>query len=170
MFYVTKTKECREKNKRHLSFPPPWEPWTPFSSLGTLDFLSTCLGTDSLSIKLKNFFPIKFSSVQLLSHVRLLAIPWTAAHQASLSVTNCWSLLKLMSIKMVMPSNHLLLCRPFLLLPSIFPSIRVFFNESALRIRWPKYWISIVAILVCMPTNSVRGLPFLCTLSSNYCL
>ena len=81
----------------------------------------------------------KFSSVQLLSHVQLLATPWTTAHQASLSITNSWSLLKLMSIKLVMLSNHLIFCCP-LLLPSIFPSIRVFSNESALRIRWPKYW------------------------------
>ena len=75
-----------------------------------------------------------------LSHVRLFATPWTAAHQASLSITNSWSLPKLMSIKSVMPSNHLIICRPLLLLPSIFPSIRVFANESAFRIRWPKYW------------------------------
>ena len=68
------------------------------------------------------------------------AIPWTAAHQASLSITNSQNLLKLMSIESVMPSNHLILCRPLLLLPSIFPSIRVFSNESALYIRWPKYW------------------------------
>ena len=68
------------------------------------------------------------------------AIPWTAAHQASLSIINSQSLLKLMSIKSVMPSNHLILCRPFLLLPSIFPSVRVFSNESVLCIRWPKYW------------------------------
>ena len=83
---------------------------------------------------------IQFSSVQLLNHVQLFAIPWTAAHQASLSITNSRSLLKLMSIKSVMPSNHLILCCPLLLMPSIFPSIRVFSNESALRIRWPKYW------------------------------
>ena len=82
----------------------------------------------------------RFSSFQLLSHVRLFATPWTAACQGSLSVTNTQSLLKLMSIKSVMPSNHLILCRPLLLLPSIFPSIRVFSNESVLRIRWPKYW------------------------------
>ena len=82
----------------------------------------------------------EFSSVQSLSHVRLFATPWTAAHQASLSITNSWSLLKLMSIKLMMPSNHLILCHPLLLLPSIFPTIRVFSNESALRIRWPKYW------------------------------
>ena len=81
-----------------------------------------------------------FSSVQLLSRVRLSATPWTAAHQASLSITNSQSLPKPMSIDLVMPSNHLILCHPLLLLPSIFPSIRVFSNESALRIRWPKYW------------------------------
>ena len=80
------------------------------------------------------------SSVQLLSHVRLFATPWTAACQASLSITNCWSPPKPMSIESVMPSNHLILCHSLLLLPSIFPSIRVFSNESALRIRWPKYW------------------------------
>ena len=84
-------------------------------------------------------FPVQFSSVQSLSHVQLFATPWTAARQASLSITNSWSLLKLMSITPVMPSN-LILCRPLLLLPSIFPSIRLFSNESALRIRWPKYW------------------------------
>ena len=81
-----------------------------------------------------------FSSVQSLSHVWLFAIPWTAAHQASLSITNSQRLPKLMSIESVMPSNHLILCRHLLLLPSIFPSIRVFSNESALYIKWPKYW------------------------------
>ena len=81
-----------------------------------------------------------FSSVQLLSHVQLFATPWTAAHQAFLSITNSWSLLKLTSIESVMPSNHLILCHPLLLLPSIFPSIRLFSNESALHIRWPRYW------------------------------
>ena len=78
--------------------------------------------------------------VQLLSHVWLFETPWTTAHQASLSFTISWSLLKLMSIELVMPSNHLILCRPLLLPPSIFPSIRVFSNESVLRIRWPKNW------------------------------
>ena len=81
---------------------------------------------------------VQFSSVQLLSRVQLLATPWTAEHQAS--ITNSRSLLKLMSIELVMPSNHLILCHPLLLPPSIFPSIRVFSNESVLRIRWPKYW------------------------------
>ena len=82
----------------------------------------------------------QFSSVQSLSTVWLFATPWTAAFQASLSITNSWSLLKLMSIKSVMPSNHLILCHPLLLLPSIFPSIRVFSSDSVLHIRWPKYW------------------------------
>ncbi|CAM9440310.1 unnamed protein product [Rangifer tarandus platyrhynchus] len=81
-----------------------------------------------------------FRSVQSLSHVRLFATPWTTAHQASQSITNSRSLLQLMPIESVMPSNHLILCHPLLLLPSIFPSITVFSNESALRIRWPKYW------------------------------
>ena len=80
------------------------------------------------------------SSVQLLSHVGLFATPWTAAPQASLSITNSWSPPKPMSIESVMPSNHLILCRPLLLLHSIFPSIKVFWNESVLRNRWPKYW------------------------------
>ena len=80
------------------------------------------------------------SSVQLLSRVQLFVNPWTAACQAFLSITNSQSLPKFMSIKSVMPSNHLILCRPLLLLPSIFPSIRVFSKESVLHIRWPKYW------------------------------
>ena len=79
-------------------------------------------------------------AVQSLNSVQLFATPWTAACQASLSFTNSWSLLKLMSIKSMMPANHLILCHPLLFLPSIFPSIRVFSNESALCIRWPKYW------------------------------
>ena len=83
---------------------------------------------------------MKFSSVQLLSRVWLLVTPWIAARQASLSITNSRSSPKLMSIESVMPSSHLILCRPLLLLPPIFPSIRVFSNESALHIRWPKYW------------------------------
>ena len=80
------------------------------------------------------------SSVQSLSHVKLFATPWTAASQASLSITKCQSLPKPMSIESVMPYNHFILCCPLLLLPSNFPSIRVFSNESALHIRWPKYW------------------------------
>ena len=90
------------------------------------------------------FFPIlisfSFRSVQLLSCVQFFATPWTAAHQGSLSITNSQSLVKLMSIESVMPSSHLILCYSLLLLPSIFPNITVFSNESGLRIRWPQYW------------------------------
>ena len=98
--------------------------------------------------------PFKFSSVQLLSPVRLFATPWTAACQASVSITNSRSLLKLMSIVLVTPSNHLILCRPLLLLPSIFPSIRVFSNESVLHIRWPKFWSFSFSI---SPSNEYSG-------------
>ena len=83
---------------------------------------------------------VQFSSVQTLSHVRLFATPWIAACQASLPITNCQSSLKLTSIQSVMPSSHLILCRPLLLLPPIPPNIRVFSNESTLCIKWPKYW------------------------------
>ena len=95
------------------------------------------------------------SSVQLLSHVQLFSTPWTAARQASLSITNSQSLLKLKSIESVMPSNHLILYCPLLLPPSIFPSIRVFSNEPALHIRWPKYWSFIFNI---SPYNEYSGL------------
>jgi len=94
-------------------------------------------------------------SVQLLSHVQLFETPWTAARQASLSITNYWSLLKLMPIESVMPSNYLILCHPLLLLTSIFPSIRVFSNEAVLCIRWPKYWSFIFNI---SPSNEHSGL------------
>ena len=98
---------------------------------------------------------IQFSSVQSLSCVQLFATPWTAVHQASLSITNSWSLLKLMSIESVMPSNHFILCRPLLLLPSIFPSIRVFSNELVFWIGWPKYWRFRFSI---NPSNEYSGL------------
>jgi len=89
----------------------------------------------------QNFIPFFVAVlVQSLSYVRSFVTPWTAAHQAFLSFTTTWSLLKLMFIELVMPSNHLICCHPLLLLPSIFPSNKGFFNESALRIRWPKYW------------------------------
>ena len=97
----------------------------------------------------------KFSSVESLSRVWLFSTPWTATRQASLSVTNSWSLPKLLSIESVMPSNHLILCHPILLLPSIFPSIRVFSSESALRMMWPKYWSSTFSI---SPSNEHPGL------------
>ena len=103
------------------------------------------------------FFLIRvyFSSVQSLSCVQLFATPWTAACQASLSITSSQSLLKLMSIKSVMPSNHLILCCPLLLLPSIFPSIMVFSHEKVLRLRWPKYWSFSFRI---SPSNEYSGL------------
>ena len=94
------------------------------------------------------------SSVQSPSHVRLFVSPWTAAHEASLSITDSQSTLKLMSIELVMPSNHLILCRPLFLPPSIFPSIRVFSNESVLPIRWPKYWSFSFSI---SPSNEYSG-------------
>ena len=94
-------------------------------------------------------------SVQSLSRVRLFAAPWTAARQASLSITNSWSLLKFLSIESVMPSHHLILCHPLLLLPSVFPSVRVFPSESVLHIRWPKYGSLIFSI---SPSNEYSGL------------
>ena len=91
-------------------------------------------------ISLACFHEVQYSSVQSLSHVWLFATSWTTAHQASLSITNSWSPPKPMSIELVMPSSHLILCFPLLLLPSIFPSARAFSNDSALHIRWPEYW------------------------------
>ena len=99
----------------------------------------------------------QFSSIQLLSQVQLFATLWTAAHQASLSITSSRSLLKLMSIKSVMPSNHLILCSPLLLLPSVFPSIRVFSNAPVLHIRWPVSWSFRFSII---PSNKYSGLIF----------
>ena len=107
---------------------------------------SSTFPTESMDKALYYVFPfikqeiLNWESVQSLSRVRLFATPWTAPRQASLSITNSRSLLKLMYIESVMPSNHLILSCPLLLLPSIFPSIRVFFNESVLHVRWPKYW------------------------------
>ena len=96
---------------------------------------------------------VQFSSIQSLSHVWLFVTPWTAARQASLSITSSQSLLKLMSIKSVMPSNRLVLCRPLVLLPSVFPSFRIYSNESVLCIRWPKYWSFSIS-----PFNEYSGL------------
>ena len=109
-----------------------------------------------MNIYFKHFsIKLQSSSVQSLSHLRLFATPWTTAHQASLSITNFRSLLKLMSLVLVMPSNHLILCRPLLLLPPIPPSIRVFSNESTLRMRWRKYWSFSFSI---SPSNEHPGL------------
>ena len=97
---------------------------------------------------------MRFSSVQLFSCVQFFATPWAVASQASLSITNSWSLLKFMSIESVMPSNYLILCHPLLLLPSILPSIRIFSNESVLCIRWPRYWSISIS-----PSNEYSGNP-----------
>ena len=117
----------------------------PQPSFGFPSYFAVLLGLCICSI----------SSVQSLSRVRLFAIPWTTAHQASLSITNSQSLLKLLSVASVMPSNHLVLCLPLLLLPSIFPRIRVFSNELVLHIRWPKYWSFSFNI---SPSNEYSGL------------
>ena len=109
----------------------------------------------SLNLFIRSLWMIYFSSVQLLSHVWLFATPWTTAYQASLSITNSQSPPKPMPIESVMPPNHLILCLPLLLLPSIFPSIRVFSNESALCIRWLKYWSFSFNI---SPSNEHSGL------------
>ena len=108
---------------------------SPLSFMSVLSFFQETSLQEQLSLSSR--VSVAFQS---LSHVRLFATPWTAARQASLSFTISQSLLKLMSIESVMPSDHLILCRPLLLLPSIFPSIRVFFSESAVHIRWPKNW------------------------------
>ena len=105
--------------------------------------LSHCSGISQILVRFLSALETdvhRFISVQLFNHVQLFVTAWMATCQAFLSITNSRSLLKLMSIESVMPSNHLILCHPLLLLPSIFPSIRVFSNESALCIRWPKYW------------------------------
>ena len=98
---------------------------------------------------------VQFSSVQSLSHIRLFATPWITAHQASLSITNSQSSLRLTSIESMMPSSHLILCRPLLLLLPIPPSITVFYNESTLRMRWPKYWSFSFSII---PSKEIPGL------------
>ena len=133
--------------------------WIPAENWGTSSLFLCCCWVDMLrTLPLGQFLfftAMEKGSVQSLSRVWLFATPRTAAYQASLSITNSWSLLKLMSIGSVMPPNHLILCHPLLLLPSIFPSIRVFSNESALHIRWPKYWSFSFNI---SPSNEHSGL------------
>ena len=124
-----------------------WVWWKRKQSTCSFYVLYTCA---------QRWYPTHISvQFSLLSHIQLFATPWTAAHQASQSITSSRSLLKFMSIKLVMPSNHLILCHPLLLLPSIFPSIRVFSNESVLHIRWPKYWSFSFNI---SPSNEHSGL------------
>ena len=131
------TEHClTTKITKCVPFPPPFSDCS-FFPIYNLSFEMLVL---SLILKLLRNLQWLHNSVQLLSRVRLFATPWTAACQASLSTTNSRSLTKRMAIESVMPSNHLILCHPLLLLPTIFPSISVFSNESTLWIRWPKYW------------------------------
>ena len=122
----------------------------------SISFISMSpIGSVSLEKANRGMTILQFSSIQSLSHVQLFVTPWTAAPQTSLSITSSQSLLKVMFIELVMPSNHLILCHPLLLLPSVSPSIRVFSNESLLRIRWPKYWHFSFSI---HPSNENSGL------------
>ena len=137
----------------YISPSPPLSPMSISLLYVSVSPLMPC--KQILWYHLSRFYIYAFNSVQLLSHVWLFVTPWTAACQASLSITNSCSFLKLMSIKLVMPSNHLILCCPLLLLPSIFPSNRVFSNESVLRIRWPNNWS--FGFSTC-PSNDYSGL------------
>ena len=130
---------------------PGIEPGTPTSKVLSLN----CWTASEFPIYFIVTFLVRFSSVQLLSRVQLFATPWIAARQASLSITNSQSSPKLTSIESVMPSSHLILCRPLLLLPPIPPSIRVFSNESTVHMRWPKYWSFSFGII---PSKEHRGL------------
>ena len=149
--HSTKNTRSEEGSEGHQASPaslkPQWKVTTYFPTFGTL---FGCFHLSSLSE-----VSVQFSAVQSLSHVRLFATPWTAARQSSLSITNSQSPPKPMSIESVMPSNHLILCHPLLLLHSIFPSIRVFSNEPALCLRWPKYWSFSFSI---SPSNEYSGL------------
>ena len=131
----------------------PLSGWCHLTISSSVIHFSSCLQSfpTSGSFQMSQFF----SSVQSLSHVQLSATPWTTALQASLSIANSRSLLKFISIELVMPSNHLILCHPLLLPSSIFPSIRVFSNKSVLLIRWPKYWSFSFSI---SPSNEYSGL------------
>ena len=143
-----------------ISEPPSRLPWPQKPFIKTCKEVVYILGsTKSLSVQVNRqiytYIHTYVVVVQSLSHVRLFVTPWTAARQSSLSITNSWSLLKLMSIELMMPSNHLILCHLLFLLPSMFPSIRVFSTESALRIRWPKFWSFSFSI---SPSNEYSGL------------
>ena len=143
-----------------VNLSPNFSPWQPFFAISRMSHNHTacCLCFWLLPFAFEihlEWASVQFSSVQSLSRVWLFATPWIAARQASLSITNSRSLLKLMPIKSVMTSSHLILCHPLLLLPSIPPSIRVFSNESTLHIRWPKYWSFSFSI---SPSNEQPGL------------
>ena len=128
------------KGWRTPGFVPPPTSWSFDIALELLQHLWVCPFIADWGLRSRFVYHLGPNSVQHLSHVWLFVTPWPAARQASLSITNSWSLLKLMSIELVMSSNHLILCRPLLLPLSIFPSIRVFSKEFVLCTRWPKYW------------------------------
>ena len=142
---------------KRLSIMTKWRLLQEYRKIKEIYYINRIKEKDHMiiSINVEKAFDIQFSSVQSLSRVWLFANPWTAAHQASLSITNSQSPPKPMSIELVMPSSHLILCRPLLLLPSIPPSIRVFSNESTLRMRWPNYWSFSFNI---SPSNEHSGL------------
>ena len=157
---------CPKNERTEKSQGGPWNPGKENNnnkktdlyhpSLPNVPKADTYFARNCWSILLINVdTSVQFSSVQSLNRVWLFATPWTAARQGSMSITNSRSLLKLMSIESVMPFNHLILFHPILLLPSIFPSIRVFSNETELRIRWPKYWSFSFNI---SPSNEHSGL------------
>ena len=132
--------ECREHSDLHSSVCPAFLPTSTVRCLFDIPITGFQWKHSCFYLTLNAIYWLQFSSVQSLSHVQLFATPWIAVHQASLSITISRSSLKLMSIESVMPSSHLILCHPLLLLPLIPPSIRVFSNESTLCMRWPKYW------------------------------
>ena len=136
-------------------FPKVWWPRAEFKEIYDIAIIKTSLHEIWLRLHIVIEVPVQFSSVQLLSRVQLFATPWIAARQASLSITNSQSSLRLTSIESVMPSSHLILCCPLLLLPPIPPSIKVFSNESTLCMRWPKYWSFSFNII---PSKEIPGL------------
>ena len=144
--------------KYYAVIKSPERVWTQNAVRGVHDFLCVPVsrkGTWNYSLSFLKTLSVQFSSVQLLKHVWLFATPWIAAPQASLSITISRSSLKLTSIESMMPSSHLILCHPLLLLPPIPPSIRVFSNDSILRMSWPKYWSFSVSII---PSKEHPGL------------
>ena len=132
-----------------------WPEHIVVGPMGTINIRYINCSAECIGLTRRYTHEMQFSSVQSLSRVRLFATPWIAAHQASLSITNSRSSLKVTSVESVMPSSHLILCRPLLLLPPIPPSIRVFSNESTLRMRWPKYWSFSFSII---PSKEIPGL------------
>ena len=155
------SQRCRQVNKKSnvSPFSPYFTKYTFMYTNSSDHFVNTLLGLKvclkKQALKENKCWFLIFRLVQSLSHVRFFGTPWTAACQSSASITSSWSLLKLTSIESMMPSNHFILSRPLFLLPSVFPSSRVFSNESVLRIRWPKYWTFSFSI---SPSSESSGL------------